>query len=209
MKCYVVKLSGNIFDDLDLVEKYINIFRKYVNMNYRFVVVTGGGSIARKYIEFTRKLTGNESYADLIGITVSRLNAQLLAYTLQPYAYPHIPKDIHELHNAWVSGKEIIVVGGFQPGQSTTTVTMIVAEYLGIKEVIDCANIDAVYDDDPKINPNAKKYTKIKIDELEEILRKTSRSLAGTYELLDIWSLRIAKRSNIKIYLIYVTRSIK
>ncbi|WP_243668626.1 hypothetical protein [Vulcanisaeta sp. JCM 16161] len=46
-----------------------------------------------------------------------------------------------------------MITGGFQPGQSTATVALLVSESLGIKRLIDCANIDAVYTSDPRVDP--------------------------------------------------------
>jgi uridylate kinase len=92
----------------------------------------------------------------------------------------------------------VVVTGGFQPGQSTATVAALVAEAVGSPVLLNAANIDAVYSDDPKKNPNAKRLPELTYDEFEKILR--SSSLPGGYELMDLWSLSILRRSCITTY---------
>jgi Uridylate kinase len=77
---------------------------------------------------------------------------------------------------------------------------MLVSELLGVRKLIDCANVDAVYTSDPRKDPNAKRLEKVSIDELMGILK--SRTVAGTYDLLDPWALSIAQRGKIAIYVV-------
>ena len=200
---YVIKLSGHVFDNPELIKRYVNVINDVLSRNekLRFIIVTGGGKNARYYVNIVRELSNNESLADLVGIQVSRINAFTLLTGLLNYAYSKIPENINEVLHAWYSGYRVIICGGFQPGQSTATVALLVAECTGIKNVIDFANIDAVYTSDPRKDPNAKKLEKVRIKELIEILSKTSESKAGTYELIDLWALKIAERSKIRIYI--------
>ena len=200
---FVIKLSGHVFDYPELIKRYIDVINNVLSRNekLRFVIVTGGGRNARYYVNIVRELSNNESLADLVGIQISRINAFTLLTGLLKYSYPKIPKNINEVLYAWYSGYRVIICGGFQPGQSTTTVALLVAECTGIRNVIDFANIDAVYTSDPRKDPNAKKLDMVRIRELIKILSKTSESRAGTYELVDLWALKIAERSRIKIYI--------
>ncbi len=197
---FILKLSGAIFEKEHLIPKYADLIRRLWERDFKFAIVTGGGLLARKYVELGRKFGLNESILDLLGIQVSRLNALLLAGVLGDIAYLPIPSNIDEVLKAWSSGR-LLIAGGLQPGQSTATVAVLLAELLGLKAIIDCANIDAVYTADPKVDPNARKFERISIDELIALLK--SRALAGTYDLLDPWALNIAKRSSITIYVIH------
>jgi uridylate kinase len=199
MEIFTLKLSGHLFDNGDLLPTYVDLIRELWVGGYRMVVVTGGGSLARRYIELGRGLGINESLLDMLGISASRLNAQLLASALSDIAYLPIPKDLNETFSAWTTGR-LVIVGGFQPGQSTATVAMLVSELLGVRKLIDCANVDAVYTSDPRKDPNAKRLERVSIDELMGILK--SRTMAGTYDLLDPWALSIAQRGKIAIYVV-------
>jgi uridylate kinase len=199
----VIKLTGRVFNSEELVSKYADIIAEEAGKGV--VVVTGGGDVAWRYIEMARKLTGREAAADMLGIWASRLNALLMMYTLLARGvnvYLSIPETLQELGKAYSSSK-VIVMGGLQPGQSTTMVSVLAAEYLGIGTVVNCSNIDALYTDDPSKNPNAVKIWRAKLSEVEGILsREGVRSFAGTYELIDEWALQIMRRSNVSMVIL-------
>ncbi len=196
---FTLKLSGHLFDNDNILPSYVNLIRELWSNGYRMAVVTGGGSLARRYIELGRRMNTNEAMLDLLGILVSRLNAQLLAAALSDIAYVTIPTNLDEVFRAWSTGR-LVITGGFQPGQSTATVALLVSEFLGIKRLIDCANVDAVYTSDPRIDPSAKRLGKVSITELMGMLK--SKTIAGTYDLLDPWALGIAQRSGVTIFVV-------
>ena len=106
-KRIVIKLSGSIFN---LAEKddqhnnnYYNSFKQYSDIlisltpNVQLIVITGGGSIARLYINFARKLGLDEASLDLLGIAISRVNAKLLIASLGHYAYSQVPTSLDDV----------------------------------------------------------------------------------------------------------------
>ena len=104
-KRIVIKLSGRIFstDNVKVLKDYARFLVK-ISKVCQPIVVTGGGNIARHYINQARSSGADESSLDELGIEISRLNAQLLIYALQPNAYPHPPKTLQEIRNAVDSG---------------------------------------------------------------------------------------------------------
>lgn len=189
----VIKLSGRIFDDEELVLRYAQIIKARKD---KVGVVAGGGEVARRYISAARWGGASNTFQDLLGIYASRLNA-LLLISLLDNAYPRVPTNIEEFLEAWRT-HQVVVSGGFQPGQSTATVAALVAEAVGASALLNAANIDAVYSDDPRKNPDAKRIPELTYDEFEKILR--SSSLPGGYELMDVWSLSILRRNCITTY---------
>jgi len=189
----VIKLSGRIFEDEELVLRYAQIIKARRD---KVGVVTGGGEVARRYISVARRGGASNTFQDLLGIYASRLNA-LLLISLLDNAYPRVPTNIEEFLEAWRI-HQVVVSGGFQPGQSTATVAALVAEAVGASALLNAANIDAVYSDDPRKNPDAERIPELTYDEFEKILR--SSSLPGGYELMDVWSLSILKRSCVTTY---------
>ena len=95
-KSIVIKLSGSIFSLSDNNEQdnkdYYNTLKQYSHVltnlkdNIKPIVITGGGIIARLYINFARKLGLDEASLDLLGIAISRINAKLLIASLGNYA---------------------------------------------------------------------------------------------------------------------------
>ncbi|MFN3805251.1 MAG: UMP kinase [Pyrobaculum sp.] len=190
----VIKLSGRIFDEEELVLRYADVIK---TITVKLAIITGGGNIARRYIAVARRGGASNTFQDLLGIYASRLNALLLISLLKD-VYPNVPRDLEEFLKAWHSYR-VVATGGFQPGQSTATVSALVAEAVGASILLNAANIDAVYDDDPRKNPNAKKLPKLTYDQFESVAR--SGSLPGSYELMDLWSVSILRRSCISTYI--------
>ena len=201
MRKLLVKLSGHIFDQDELVKRYVKVIRFILDScpDCKIVFVCGGGSIARRYVSILRDLSHNEARSDMIGIMVSRLNALTLALSIED-AYQGVPSNIDEFLKAY-STSRVVFCGGLQPGQSTATVAMILAEITGTRDVVFASNIDAVYDKDPMKHKDAKKLEKVTLSELENILSKETDVHAGTYPLLDLWAINIARRARIRIFL--------
>ena len=95
----VIKLSGSLFNfdtNPSQLNDYIQLIKK-INNVYQPVIITGGGKIARFYINLSRSLGMDESGLDLIGIQVSHLNARLLISGLAEYCYPLPPRNLEEI----------------------------------------------------------------------------------------------------------------
>jgi uridylate kinase len=205
-KRVVIKLSGSIFSLPDVSKQdnndYYNTFKQYSDAltnltNYvQPIVITGGGSIARLYINFARKLGLDEASLDLLGIAISRTNAKLLIASLGNYAYPDVPQSLDEV-GRFVESNKIIVSGGLHPGQSTNATSALIAEKTGASEFINATDVNGIYDSDPRKNNNAQLFDKIQVNKLLNMLLNES-SMAGEYDLLDIVALKVIERSKIK-----------
>lgn len=193
----VIKLGGFAFslqEKPPLVEAYVKLFKELVG-EYHFVVVTGGGPMARYYINAAREMGVPESLCDHLGILASRLNARLLVDGLGEYAFPEVPTTIDELKHYFASGK-IVAMGGLTPGHSTNAVAAIAAETIRADLFVNATDVDGVHTTDPSKDPKAKKLDEIGIDRLSEMLSKTDIR-AGAYDLMDPLALRIIQRSKI------------
>jgi uridylate kinase len=205
-KRVVIKLSGSIFSLPDISKQdnndYYNTFKQYSDAltnltNYvQPIVITGGGSIARLYINFARKLGLDEASLDLLGIAISRTNAKLLIASLGNYAYPDVPQSLDDV-GRFVESNKIIVSGGLHPGQSTNATSALIAEKTGASEFINATDVNGIYDSDPRKNNNAHLFDKIQVNKLLNMLLNES-SMAGEYDLLDIVALKVIERSKIK-----------
>jgi uridylate kinase len=198
----VLKLGGFVFDSElsgKRVGTYAKVMKEFSEKN-RLVAVTGGGSIARKYIDAARELGASEFMCDQIGIHVSRLNAQLLTTALGQAAFPKIPESPDDLM-ASIGSELIVVMGGLQPGQSTNAVAALAAELMHADVLVNATDVDGVYGADPRKDPNATKLDEVTPDQLMGILSKEGFK-AGEYDLMDPMALRIVKRSNIPVVIV-------
>jgi uridylate kinase len=196
-KRIVIKLSGRIFgmDNVKLLKDYASFLVK-ISKICQPIVVAGGGNIARHYITHARSSGADESTLDELGIEISRLNAKLLIYALKNKAYSHPPITLQEVKHAVDDGL-IVVTGGLHPGQSTNGTAALIAEKIMAEQFLNATDVDGVYDLDPNKFKNAKKFRRIDLKNLRNMLIHED-SIAGGYDLMDIVALKIIERSKIK-----------
>ena len=196
-KRIVIKLSGRIFgmDNVKVLKDYAKFLVK-ISKICQPIIVAGGGNIARHYISHARSSGADESTLDELGIEISRLNAKLLIYALKNKAYSHPPTTLQEVKHAVDDGL-IVVAGGLHPGQSTNGTAALIAEKIKAEQFLNATDVDGVYDMDPNKFKKAKKFKKIELKDLKNILVHED-SVAGGYDLMDIVALKIIERSKIK-----------
>ncbi|MFX0083906.1 MAG: UMP kinase [Candidatus Hodarchaeota archaeon] len=202
----VIKIGGSLLftKNNDINSSKIAEFCEIIK-NTKFtgtlVIICGGGLLARKYIDAIRSLKGSEALCDTFGIEISRINSRLIIVTFQDQAYPLVPKSFEELSTALLF-KKIIVMGGLQPGQSTTSVALEVAEFIGAENLIILTDVEGIYDKDPKEFSDAKLLKHLNYDQLQEIILNMTndkQAAAGEYRIFDTVSLQILKRSDIRV----------
>jgi uridylate kinase len=196
-KIIVIKLSGKVFgiEQTKNLKDYARFFVK-ISKICQPILIAGGGKIARHYISHARSSGADESTLDELGIEISRLNAKLLIYALKDKAYPHPPTTLPEVKNAVESGL-IVVAGGLHPGQSTNGTAALIAEKVKASEFLNATDVDGIYDSDPNKNKKAKKFKRIDLKDLRNLLVHED-SMAGGYDLMDIVALKVIERSKIK-----------
>ena len=196
-KRIVIKLSGKIFamDNVKVLKDYAE-FLVRISKICQPIVIAGGGNIARHYISHARSSGADESTLDELGIEISRLNAKLLIYALKTKAYSHPPTTLQEVRHAVDDGL-IVVAGGLHPGQSTNGTAALIAEKIHAEQFLNATDVDGVYDMDPNKFKKAKKFKRIDLKNLKNMLVHED-SVAGGYDLMDIVALKIIERSKIK-----------
>lgn len=192
----VISVGGSILVPEDIDIAYIKDFAELANelsTKYKIAIVTGGGRTARKYIEPARDFGASEIFCDMIGISATRLNARLLSAAIGKNANLEPPRDFMPALKALDFGK-IVVMGGTHPGHSTDAVSALLAEYIGADLLINASDVDGIYDKDPDKHKDAKRYDRIPIDKLVDMVKSYSAG-AGKYELVDILAAKIIQRS--------------
>ncbi len=168
---------------------------------YKFLVVCGGGKIARYYITIGRSLGADESSLDELGIEVTRLNARLLITALGDKAYYKPAESVDEARLA-ANSYPIVVMGGTHPGQTTDAVAALAAEKIKATRLINATSVDGVYTEDPKVNPNAKRIERMTF---KELLDKVvySKVEAGSSFIFDPLGAKLISRSKIQTAVVF------
>jgi uridylate kinase len=168
----VISLGGSLIVpeeiDLDFLKDFKQTILAQVEKGKKFVIITGGGKVCRKYQEAAKNLS-NPSYDDLdwIGIASLKLNAELLRVIFGELANEKILTDFTQMLDF---SKPIYIGSAYKPGHSTDWDAVELAKHIGAKTVINLSNTDYVYDSDPKKNPDAKKIEKISWAEYRKII---------------------------------------
>src|SRR5207245_9320892 len=96
----VVKLGGALFKgepDVGALRSMGKVLSSFASEGNQLVIVAGGGENARAYIDVARKLGAVESTSDLLGITVTRANAELFRLALGSIAVTKLLTMLSEL----------------------------------------------------------------------------------------------------------------
>lgn len=174
-KC-IISLGGSLIVPEEVDWEYLSRFKKFVvdhiKDGWQFIIITGGGSIARTYQSAALKVdeTLTDEDRDWIGIHTTRLNAQLMRTILRDYAYPRVNTNPHDLEDFSHSKEPVIIAAGYRPGCSTDYDATLLAKYLNIPFLINLSNIDYAYDKDPKQFPDAKKIEETSWAEFRKIV---------------------------------------
>jgi len=194
----VVKLGGALFrrePDVNALKEMGKVLGGFVENGNQLVLVAGGGENARTYIATARKLGGDESTCDLLGIQITRANAELVRLAIGSVASSKIPTSLSDLPHFVGAGK-VVVMGGLQPGQSTNAVAALAAEITRAEILVNGTDVDGVYTEDPKKNPKAKLIRSVRVDKLLA-WAMGGEVFAGRYELLDPLAIKIMQRAKI------------
>jgi uridylate kinase len=170
----VISLGGSLIIpdqiDVDFLKNFKTLILSEVENGKRFVIVTGGGKVCRRYQEVAKEIsTPTHDDLDWIGIASLKLNAELVRVIFGEYAHDRV---ISNLSGGLSFEKPIIIGSAYEPGQSTDWDAILAAENIGAKRLINLSNTDYVYDSDPKKNPDAKKIEEISWADYRELIPK-------------------------------------
>ena len=201
-KAIVISLGGSLVSteslNIEFLRKISSLLSSAGN-NIKFGIVVGGGMLARNYIRSLRAAGVNDNILDEIGINATRMNALALSSFLMD-SNSKIPTTVNEA--AELSRiYRFTVMGGTEPGHTTDTVAMLLAERIGARVMINATSVDGVYTSNPGKNPDAKKLEFLDYDTAIKIAIEESVG-AGANVFMDLTALNIAKRSKIRIHVV-------
>jgi uridylate kinase len=174
----VIALGGSIIVSEGINFEFLKEFRelvlKLLKENKKFLVVAGGGSIARDYQNAASKIVEmSDEDKDWVGIHATRLNAQLLRAIFFDFAHPVVLDDPFKVVNK-IDNYRLFISSGWKPGWSTDYVAALLTKRFKASRLIIATKIPYVYSDDIEKNPKAKP--------LEKISWKEYRNMVG-----DVW----------------------
>ena len=182
MKRVLLKLSGEAlagekktgFDEATVIEVAKQI-RTIAEEGLEIGIVIGGGNFWRGRTSGAM----DRSKADQIGMLATIMNC---IYVSDICRYVGLKTEVFTpfvcgafttlyskdaVEESFAEGKVVFFAGGTgHPYFSTDTATVLRAVEIGADAILLAKAVDGIYDSDPKVNPDAKKYDEISIDEV-------------------------------------------
>lgn len=203
-KVIVISLGGSLIipDDIDI--NFLRKFKKTLLKNtrkYKFVIVCGGGSVARKYISALRKSGMNEELQSFSGISATRMNARFMNYFFNKdpeYGIPHTTGVLKR----YLKKRDVIFVGAleYKPKQTSDSTAAELARIFRT-DFINLTNVRGLHDKNPKKYKNAKFIPKITWKDFDKMANQ-SKYQPGQHFVLDQTASKIILKDKIPTYII-------
>jgi len=203
-KVVVISLGGSQIIPNDINLPYLKQFKKILLKNtkkYKFVVVCGGGSVARKYISALKSSGINEKLQSLAGISATRMNARFMNYffNIDPtYGIPHTTSTLKK----YIKKQNVIFCGAleYKPNQTSDSTAAEIAK-LFKSNFINITNIKGLYTANPKKVKNAKFIPNITWKEFDKMANK-SKFQPGQHFVLDQTASKVILKNKITTYIL-------
>ena len=183
----ILSLGGSLIIPNNIDVKFLKQFEKVIRKNtknYKFVIVCGGGSIARKYINALESKGINQTLQSFSGISATRTNARFMSYFFNQNPEKGIPVKIRNIKK-YLKKQDIVFCGALEyklHQTSDSTAAEIAQKFKAI--FINLTDIKGVYDKNPKKFKNAKFIPEISWRKFYQLANKKKFS-PGQHFVLD------------------------
>lgn len=203
-KVIVLSLGGSLIIPDKVNIKYLREFKQVIKRQtkkYKFVVVCGGGSVARKYIYALRENNSNNFLQSLAGISATRMNARFMSYFFGLNPHLGIPHTMRTLKK-YLKKQDVVFCGAleYKPDQTSDSTSAQIAEYFKT-EFINLTDVSGLHDKNPKEFKNAKFIPKISWSDFEKMVNKISFK-PGQHFVLDQTAAKIIREHKITTYIL-------
>jgi uridylate kinase len=186
--------------DVRVVNKTAQEIKEVTALGTRLGIVVGGGNIFRGVAASARGM--DRIQADYLGMLATLFNAVAMRETLLNFKVPAVVLSalpIPALAETYYpqagraaidQGQVLLLAAGTgNPFFTTDTAAALRAAELGAQVILKATQVDGVYDDDPRINPQARLYQEMDYD----------RYLQGRLEVMDATAVSLARENRIPI----------
>ena len=203
-KIIVFSLGGSLIIPEKINIKLLENFKKTLKKFYKthkFIIVAGGGSIARKYIEALKKEHKSEKALSIAGIRATRMNALFLIQFFGKEANEVLPLNMKEVKSN-LNKNAVVISGALRYTENTTSDSTAakLAHFLKT-DFINLTDVPGLFTKNPKEHKNAKLISRISWKDFA----KTAKSIkyeAGEHFVLDQKASEIIKENKIPTYIL-------
>jgi uridylate kinase len=200
----VISLGGSLIIPNKINLTFLKQFKKIILKNtkkYKFIIICGGGNIARTYINALRKNKINIKLQSFAGISATRMNARFMNYFFNINPKQGIPHTTETLEK-YLKNQDVVFCGAleYKPNQTSDSTSAQTAKKF--KTIfINLTNVSGLYNKNPLEDKNAKLIKKISWKKFNKIANQISFK-PGQHFVLDQKASRIILKNKIKTYII-------
>lgn len=204
-KVFVISLGGSLIVpekmDSRFLLKFVKTLKKFYR-SHKFVVVCGGGTIARKYIQTLREEGRSRNELAQAGIMATRMNAQFVMQLFGNSANKTLPMNMKDVKDS-LKKNDIVICGAlrFAPNSTSDGTAAKLAHFLKAECFMNMTNVPGLYTDNPKKNPKAKFISHITWKSFEK-MALAIKFKPGQNFVLDQQAATLIRKHRIKTYII-------
>ncbi len=184
----VISLGGSFL--FDKKKDTSLLFNELKKLNEKFLVITGGGPIAREYIDFSKEFNLSEKELHTVGIKCTHINAWVMSKAFNADYTDTDPRKIKV-------NKKITLTGGYLPGWTTDTCAAYAAVSTHSKVIFNMSKETGVYDKDPRKFKDVKLLKQINFERLYTLTK--GKRVPGMNFIFDPLAAKICKRNGIAV----------
>lgn len=203
-KILVLSLGGSLIapekKDPFFLHEFKGVLRSFYS-KYKFIIVCGGGSIARTYIESLRKDGASEKKLSQVGIMATRMNAMTVMQLFGKEANDALPLNMKDIKDA-LPKNNVVICGALRfikKATSDTTAAHLASHFKC--SFINITNVKGLYTSNPLNNPGARFITHEKWGAFEKRARR-HKYRGGQHFVLDQNAAKLIKKNSTPTYIV-------
>lgn len=183
----VISFGGSLILQEPMAMRFLEQFRAALRRfyhRYQFIVVCGGGSVARQYMQALKAVHRSVYEQSLAGIHATRTNAQFLMQFFGKEANDTPVLNMRKVRDNLRNNK-VVICGALRyiPDSTSDSTAARLAAYFQ-SEFVNMTNIAGLYTADPHTHPDAKLVREISWEAFEQLALKKPYA-PGQHFVLD------------------------
>ena len=159
MKKLVISFGGSLILQEPMHVRFLEQFRRTLRRcyeRYAFIVVCGGGSVARQYMQALRAIHRSTYEQSLAGIHATRMNALFLMQFFGKEANDTLPLNMNKV-KANLRKNRVVICGALRyiPESTSDSTAARLAAYFQ-SEFVNMTDTSGLYTADPRTHPGAR-----------------------------------------------------